>query len=639
MIDQVESYNARFVDPHTVAQTFILRESQFSLLCDQSNSLLVGPRGSGKTTLLKMLKVGAQVAWKNRRQANKLRRFKFAPIYVGADRQFAFVVETTSHDEHSQQSIELLSRSLLALRVKFACVDTAKEITDPSLRDMQNLSHQFVEFTSEQERTLCKLIGQVWDLGEPTLSFLEVKARLFWQLSEINRYLNKIKHKIPVLPIELAEGGQYLTHSPIASCESFVTIFNGVTDRADKQWALCIDELEIMPDHLQHFLFSCFRSIDQKLLLKLATSPFSKIDWGAVETARPGAGHDYTAINLGFTRKGKDAARRNEARRFSAQLLDALIASEGGFGKGGRRPLGTQVLGRSPITEANTSPEQRDSYRAPDGAHYKRFVDLRQKDLAFDQFLRDRNIKLDHLSEEDERRRAGGARKFIWQVACRLEYGPTNKFRRDDQSLGSRSPSRKALADIYLGYDSLLTICEGNPRTTISLMRPLVRRYFGLGKSVPVETQSALLEDAIAKFLSLLSTIRVDDPNGNVSNMSVVDLIYSIGQFFRQEVNGQTFIAEPHLTLNIDRHVPRSFKMAIGLAMNQGAFVMLSDESGLFDFGSLEKARLRLSYLLAPLFHLPLTYGAEVTLSKILLHKRPRTSTRSLTQDDLFGGE
>jgi len=82
-----ESYNARFVDPQTVAETFILREKEFHQLCEQNNSLLVGPRGSGKTTLLKMLKVGAQISWKTRRQANTLRRFHFAPIYVGADRQ------------------------------------------------------------------------------------------------------------------------------------------------------------------------------------------------------------------------------------------------------------------------------------------------------------------------------------------------------------------------------------------------------------------------------------------------------------------------------------------------------------------------------------------------------------------------
>ncbi|WLA66008.1 hypothetical protein QNN01_03820 [Bradyrhizobium diazoefficiens] len=65
------------------------------------------------------------------------------------------------------------------------------------------------------------------------------------------------------------------------------------------------------------------------------------------------------------------------------------------------------------------------------------------------------------------------------------------------------------MADIYLGYDSLLTMCEGNPRITISLMRPLVRRYFGTSKVIPFEDQAALVEETIAKYVSLLSTIRV----------------------------------------------------------------------------------------------------------------------------------
>jgi hypothetical protein len=192
------------------------------------------------------------------------------------------------------------------------------------------------------------------------------------------------------------------------------------------------------------------------------------------------------------------------------------------------------------------------------------------------------------------------------------------------------------LADIYLGYDSLLTMCEGNPRITISLMRPLVRRYFGTSRSIPFEDQAALVEETIAKYVSLLSTIRVVDPTNNVQNMSIIDLIEAIGGFFSSEVTGTVFKPEPPLTFRIDNTVPEEYVDAIGVAMNQGAFVMLSDESGLFDHGSIKEARLRFSYLLCPLYHLPLTIGGPVNLSRILSTRRPRTSRRALTQDDLF---
>ena len=326
MNDPFESYNARFVAPQTVAETFILREKQFAALCEQTNSLLIGPRGSGKTTLLKMLKVGAQaVAWKNRSQANALRRFRFCPIYVGADRQLEFVVGKPEVEEN-RISISLLSKALLSFRVKFACLDTAKEVSNPSLRDMENMSHQFVDLR-DRESELCRTLSSVWDLGDQALSFLEVRLRLYWQLGEINRYLDRIKHGLSVSPQEILDSAQYLSHDPIRSCEAFVSFFNDVVGQPDKIWALCVDELEIMPDDLQNYLFSGFRSIDQRMLLKLATSPFSKIDWRGLGKDRPMSGNDYTPINLGFTTKHN--TKRNDARRFSAQLLEALIATEG----------------------------------------------------------------------------------------------------------------------------------------------------------------------------------------------------------------------------------------------------------------------------------------------------------------------
>jgi hypothetical protein len=633
MNDPFEAYNARFVDPQTVAQTFILRDRQFGLLCQQNNSLLVGPRGSGKTTLLKMLKVGAQIEWKNRRQANSLRRFHFCPIYVGADRQLDFVVGSSPFSEGSRTCVDLLAKALLAFRVKFSCLDTAQEVSNPGLRDMENLSHQFVDLAGREVR-LCKALSLVWDLGESAFSFLEVRLRLYWQLGEINRFLEKIKHGVEVRPDELIDRAQYLTHDPVVSCESFVSAFNHIADVPTKIWALCVDELEIMPDHLQRYLFSSFRSRDQRIVLKLATSPFSEIDWRSQDPARPMPGNDYTPINLGFTTKHN--SRRNDARRFSAQLLDAMIAAEGKFKRGARRPHGTAVLGRSPITEANTSPDQKDAYKPPIGIHYLRFARLKEKDVAFEQFLGDRGIDLDRMHLVDEDKRAGTARKYIWQVACRLEYGPTNEFVRPDKSIGGRPPSRKALPDIYLGYDSLLTMCEGNPRTTISLFRPLVRRFFGTSKSVSFEDQAVLVEEALAKYMSLLSSIQVVDPAGNVQNMSIVDLIEAIGEFFSQEVNGPVFKSEPLLTFKVDKVVPREYVDAIGAAMNQGAFVMLADESGLFDHGSIQRARLRFSYLLCPLYHLPLTLGGAANLSRVLSGRRPRTALRALTQDDLF---
>jgi hypothetical protein len=63
---------------------------------------------------------------------------------------------------------------------------------------------------------------------------------------------------------------------------------------------------------------------------------------------------------------------------------------------------------------------------------------------------------------------------------------------------------------------------------------------------------------------------------------------------------------------------------------------MISDESGLFDFGSIQRARLRLSYLLCPLYHLPLVLGGVVNLSRVLNKGQIRHPDRIINQGDLF---
>jgi hypothetical protein len=630
-----ESYNARFVDPRTVAETFVLREREFTLLCEQNNSLLVGPRGSGKTTLLKMLKVGAQIKWKTQRQSKVLRRFSFTPIYVGADRQFEIATSGIAPNPQFKPILELIAKGLLSFRVKVACLEAAREISDSTLREVESLSHQYVSLTSSHEARICGALSTTWDLNEKAVSFLEVRAQLLSQVGELNRIIDRIKFGAAMSPEELLIQRQFFSHDPIYACQAFVDAFNEAIEQPQKTWALCVDELEIMPENIQSYLFSCLRSIDQRIILKIATSPFSAISWDRSIVARPMAGHDFTAINLSF-------ARKNDARRFSAQLFDAVLAEAFGNGQQNRTHVrGVEVLGRSPISEANSGPQQKQAYRPPNGDHYRRFKALQEVDVAFRQFLEDRNIDIERVYIEEENKRAGQARKYIWQVAVRLEYGPNNYFRRKDNRLAGRSPSRKAVPSIYLGFDSLMTICEGNPRTIIGLLRPVARRFAGERKVVSAEIQGELLRMAIAKYFSLLSTITIEDELGNATERSVIDLLDDIGEFCSEEVNGGTFKSEPSLTIRMDKNVSRPHLRAIGNAMNQGAFVMLADEIGLFDFGSLAGARLRLSYLLCPRYHMPLIVGQSINLSGIISAKSPNRNVAPVTIRDLFedGGE
>ena len=58
-------------------------------------------------------------------------------------------------------------------------------------------------------------------------------------------------------------------------------------------------------------------------------------------------------------------------------------------------------------------------------------------------------------------------------------------------------------------------------------------------------------------------------------------------------------------------------------ALNAGAIVYVPDEDGQLLLASLRGKRFRLSYLLAPTYHVPLRLGRAVSLSKILNTKMP----------------
>ncbi|UUP19096.1 hypothetical protein NTH_03586 [Nitratireductor thuwali] len=560
------------------------------------------------------------------KQAKTLRRFSFTPIYVGADRQFDLLVGSLRDFKQITELVEILGKALLSVRVKFACLDTVKEIVDDRLEDIENLSHQYVRLNKEKEVRICNTLSLSWGLSERAHSFLEVRSLLHKHISKINTIIERVRYNYIKNIEQVVSSEEFITHDPIYSCAAFIDAFNSIAGTDSKVWALCIDELEIMPDPLQKYLFACLRSIDQRIVLKLATSPFSAITWERASVDRPMPGHDFTVINLAYGNK-------REAKRFTARLLDALLLAEGTRFQA-KRPTerGEAVLGESPIREGATLPAGGGPYAPPDGAHYRRFVSLREKDVGFRQFLEDRAIVLEKLHKEPESRRAGQARKYIWQVAIRNEFGPTNVFTRPDQTEARRPPSKKRIPDVYLGYDSLLTICEGNPRTTIGLLRPIVKHFTGVGGVVKKEVQAAYLQAAIAKYISLLSTIPVNDDGGR----SAIDLLDQIGEFLSHEVNGQIFKPEPSLSLKIDNNVPLPVREALGSAMNQGALVMLSDDIDAFDYGAISGARLRLSYLLCPRYHLPLTFGQPLRLSTILGRERGGRIRRHLSMRDLF---
>jgi len=159
-------------------------------------------------------------------------------------------------------------------------------------------------------------------------------------------------------------------------------------------------------------------------------------------------------------------------------------------------------------------------------------------------------------------------------------------------------------------------------------------RRTGSNGRIDQSVQADALGEAIAKYVALLSAIPLDDDSGR-NTSSIVDLLDSVGEFFYQEVNGPIFKAEPALSIRVDKKTPKKYLDAIGRAVNQGALIMISDHTGAWEFGSLIGARLRLSYLLCPRYHLPLVLGQQTNLSRVL-DEHAKGKRKALFLGDLF---
>ncbi|WP_176477922.1 hypothetical protein [Mesorhizobium sp. WSM3862] len=550
------------------------------------------------------------------------KEIKYTPVYVGADRQFELPMRGfTDVGRDVPKSLESLLHSLMAIRTQFALLDTLKEITDPATENISAVSHQYVQMSRQQEADFCVLLNRSWRMSSDIRNIVELRAELWSRIQRINAAIMEIR----LNGAKATDFDDSLSFDTLSSVSSFVDAFESSVEHRSRMWCLCVDELEIMPETIQDYFYLSLRSTDQRLLLKLATSPYTP----SFDTEEPGAapmyGHDYTIINL-------TDRSRSESNRFVRQLVGKLLSAED-------LPSGATpeiLLGRSPITDEGKPGELNSAYRAPNGAHYKRFKELYEIDAAFRRYLDAREIDIEKLNDMDERSRAASARKIIWPVALRLVYGSHQAFKFGG-NVGLRSASNKRTPPIYTGSDAVISMCEGNPRVTIGLFRDLIAAFRrNQNRRVPTHIQSQIVESAIDKFLSLLSAIPapLNQPRGNTS---ILELLQKIGDYIQSRNYGPEFSPELVGTFVVDGNISSSLQKAIGQALNQGAFVMVENAMGDASFGGLSEARLRLSYLLCPYFRLPLIVSGRVNLSTALTEAPSKLPSRPPTMEDLFG--
>lgn len=624
-----ESFNARFIDAKQVGSTFVLSPFLEKAIAP-ANTAILGPRGSGKTTLLKMLTVPALLSWDAPQRDQVVHGLNHLAVYVPYSLTWSADYRGFSPRALASDVDEVLSISLFRHSVLLAFLETWKQCSRIGSETKSSLSKFSLPIDNSSEARLSKHLARLWELDIPISTLNGIKESVSQRVRLIQR-LSVAASRSETSVDRLIDVNPFLADHFMDDAAQFAD-FLGEHYAFTSRISLCFDELEIASDAIANAVLRAPRSIDQRFLVKFSAAPYV-----GASTTLSGAniatqGNDFELLFLSSfsssdTRDFSELLFAAIARKHQAKVLEADV-----------------VLGESLIDDVsslrNTRRNERKSRYAADGSYQKKFERLFAIDESFQDYVRANRLDITDLSKGSENLRAAAIRKIIWPVLVREEF----LFKQEGTEAGDnqrrRLRSKEAVSDIYTGAGSLFAICEGNPRSLIGVLEPLMRSFVAGDTSsrgsVRRSMQKAVLENLIASYFALLSTI----PNSGSSRSltSLLDLVYSIGEYFRESVLGEKFNPDPVLSFYVDSNVSAPMRALIGKGINIGAFVTANETNlsagKVFKVGDISGLKVRLSNIFAPRFRLPLAGGRTINLSTILHRSRHNTHDPVL---ELFG--
>jgi hypothetical protein len=578
------SFNARNLTAKQVASTFVPPE-QFSQLCGQCHSMVVGPRGSGKTTLLKMLQPQALDAW-NEPVADKWRKLvAFYGVYVPADISWGMQLATIDPVRLGVAASELFGIAAFTTHTLRALIQTMDYVNKDVTRVGQRV-------TQSQEAEIARSLCKAWSLGSDVRSFVSLRLALGARLLEIKSTASE----------EATRGSDgrnqrladlRMLHIPFdEACSMALDHFIATTNEADTRWALMFDELELAPRPVMKTLLSSVRSIDQRFLFKLSLVPFGSDSEELKNEIKAGRVHDdYNTIRLWYPHKedGYPFCRDLWTSVLREQRRD-IVEPEAVFGRS------IFDLGREEWKEEGTS------YR-PDTKMGQAFASLALKDPSFAEYVASKEIDVEHLAEISAIDRPRTVRKIGAIVILRDELLSAS-------NVGEKR-SRKVPA-IYAGADALFAMVEGNPRWFKGLVGQLLSAE-NTKLKISNQLQQQYIQQASDRFRSLLQTIPREG-----SKYGVMNLLDRLGEFLHVRQIEDDFDPDPIGSFKLESNVRPEFVQLLGQAMNQGAIVRMDDQASSISEGGLLGERFRLSYLLAPHYRILLRAGRTVAMSTAL---------------------
>jgi hypothetical protein len=591
-----ESFNARALKPSQVAQTFVPSQ-QYDQLTKRNHTIIVGPRGSGKTTLLKMLQQPALESWEHPRADHYRKCIDFTGVFIATDLSWGKQLEAMGDGKLDPATHRLLSVAAFTTHVLKALV-TAMSSRLSGLSDTE-YSFRRVKVSDDQEATFVSHVSDAWRLQTAIPSLFALKQALRARMGLIME-IASIETTLGVegRPERLAD--LRFIHSHFIELASVaVGAFNDLIGDEDGKWALMFDELELAPDWIQDELIRSLRSTDPMFLYKLALSPHSRSArlLQAETEAVPAPGQDFEQIPLWYVEK-------RDSVKFCNDLWYAMLEDRGLSLKEPHQVFGRAYFGSEGV---------KDVY-APDSKVSQRFIDLYEHDATFRSYLQNKNIDPHNLTDVPAAMMDSIVRKMAPLVAIREYYRAPDRDR-----IRNISQRTRKSAIPYTGAETLFSVAEGNPRWFIGIIGHLLDNWQIEDKRISRWAQSRELRKAAYRFSAMLRTIPTQPSKALGTRRGVFDLLTLIGGFFFRLGVIENFIPEPSATFRVDdAELDDEILFMLEEALNAGAIVYVPDDDSEIVLSSVRGKRFRISYLLAPLFLLPLRLGVEASLLRIL---------------------
>lgn len=632
-----ESFNARPIEAEFVGRSFVYN-STFRRLASSNNSVVIGPRGSGKTTYFKMLTLPALRSWKSPQKGKLLERIDYNAIYVPTDFSWFPDFRHPVGLMLEKETDDILSYARFRNSVLRGMVTTIADAKSPRIKADPNLRRYAVELDRDAEEFLCRRLAKSWML-EPDFGGLDgIIEAINIRNRQIQRMLAAAYYS-PDRVRERIETLEFLQDRIFDDLSSFADAVESTTKR-EHRWAVCFDEVEIAPDSIKVEIWKSLRSFDQRFLIKLSASPYDESIWKTQTSRSAAKDNDYEEIWL--------LQNRTDIQEFSRKLFSGLCSELGIPPQRQKILLGPSYydddfdfslsLRRSRLPKSDATGVSKKNVKK-DGFYTRKFSSLSRKDQSFSEYLDRVGIQPENFRELSGNRRAF-VRKFISTVVIRDAY-----LREAGTKRRVHLASKKAIDRFYTGQTTIFTICEGNPRWLLVVLRPMLEQYAQSREynvsTINRELQAQCLEDGVSTLLSILSTV-APVADGRSDAPTLLEIIEKVGDYFFEEVLGPEFVAEPYLSFTVDDAVDDSTLKLLGAAVNQGALVLIPGSRNprsveIKDKRTLRGQRLRLSYYLAARYRLPLVVGRSRDLTSILTERRSGSASEEQIMLDLFG--